>query len=414
MTRRAPVYRWTVDPQTQARAPLRVGELTQQDTRWEFLYDPEYLALGPAAWELDPTGIRNKQRSAFTRVGSAPFPVFCDVALSGWSLDALRKRAAAFLGAGTAGDEPWGWWERLLYAPADGFGALFVGHLKDKPDAFGALKDALGRVTKASLAAAARDSSSGAMGGERPKLALYADSGAGAAPKPVLLKFAQPSERADTVVAEATALSLAAELGMRVPAHEVAWFNDAPALSIDRFDRAAGPLGPVYHCVSAATALDLLPGSDVDDAKRSYVKLRSKLKRPADAAELYARIVLNAVVGNNDDHPWNTSLRQVGLGDWELSPLYDVLPYFERQGLPVFRMDVTRQRPSRAANRANLLAAGRQIAGLDEAQAWAVVERTKAHVRDHWRRLFVQHGAAHGAVRAEDWAKVFEHPWLPD
>src|SRR5690606_35882292 len=141
----------------------------------------------------------------------------------------------------------------------------------------------------------------------------------GTAPKPVLLKFAQPSERADTVVAEATALTLASELGMRVPAHEVEWFNDVPALSIDRFDRGAGLQGPVCHCVSAATALDLVPGTDVEDAKRSYVKLRSKLKRPNDAAELYGRIVLNAVVGNTDDHPWNTSLRQVGLGDWELA-----------------------------------------------------------------------------------------------
>jgi len=414
MRRRAPVYRWTHDPATQARWPLRVGELTQEDSRWEFLYDPDYLALGQAAWELDPTGIRNKQRGAFTRVGSVPFPVFCDIALSGWSLDALRKRAASFLGSRAAhSDEPWGWWERLLYAPADGFGALFVGELEEKPNAFDALNDALKTVTKASLEASLRDSSSGAMGGERPKVSLYADRGDGTAPKPVLLKFAHPSERADSVVAEATALSLAAELGLRVPAHEVTWFNDAPALSIDRFDRGAGQQGPVHHCVSAATALDLVPGADVDDARRSYVRLRSKLKHPTDATELYARIVLNAAVGNTDDHPWNTSLRQLGLGDWTLSPLYDVLPYFERQGVPVFRMDITRQRPSRAATRAQLLAAGRQIAGLDEAGAWAVVEQTHAHVRRHWRRLFLQHSGPHGSAHPDDWARVFEHHGLP-
>lgn len=413
MTRRAPVFRWTVNPETQERWPVRVGELTQEEARWEFLYDPDYLALGKDAWELDPTGIRNKQRTAFTRVGSVPFPVFCDIALSGWSLDALKKRAASFLGADAAtSDEPWGWWERLLYAPADGFGALFVGNLNDKPDAFDALNDALKAVTKASLAESARDSSSGAMGGERPKVSVYVDPRNGAAPKPVLLKFAQPSERADTVVAEATALTLASELGMRVPAHGVEWFNDAPALSIDRFDRGAGLQGLVYHCVSAATALDLVPGTDVEDAKRSYVQLRSKLKRPADAAELFGRIVLNAVVGNTDDHPWNTSLRQVGLGDWELSPLYDVLPFFERQGVPAFRMDITRQRPSRAATRTNLLAAGKQLAGLDEAAAWSVAEQTLAHVRANWRRVFLEHSEQHGDARPDDWAGVFEHEWL--
>lgn len=152
-------------------------------------------------------------------------------------------------------------------------------------------------------------------------MALYVDEKSGNLPRPVLLKFAMPSERGDSVAAEATALTLACELVMRVPSHQVEWFNDVPALSIERFDRSAGVSGPVYHCVSAATALDLVPGSDVENAKRSHVQLRSKLKRSSYAVELYARIVLNAVVGNTDAHLWNTSLRQVGLGDWGLSPL---------------------------------------------------------------------------------------------
>jgi serine/threonine-protein kinase HipA len=392
---------------------VRVGELTQEDTRWEFLYDPQYLALGRAAWELDPTGIRTKQRSAFTQVGSAPFPVFCDIALSGWSLDALKKRAATFLGSQAAkSDEPWGWWERLLYAPDDGFGALFVGDPKDKPDAFPALADALRSVTRASLAVPSPDSSSGAMGGERPKATLYVDDNKGAPPRPVLLKFALPSERVDSVVAEATALTLAAELGLRVPPHEVEWLNDVPALSIERFDRGLGWQGQVYHCVSGATALGLLPGSDVEDTKRSYVTLRSKLRRPQDPLELFSRIVLNAVVGNTDDHPWNTSLRQVGLGDWELSPLYDVMPFFERRGVPTFRMDITRQRHSRAATRANLLTAGLEIAGLTPDQAWKVVERTIVHVRENWRRVYLRHSERADEAKPDDWAKVFEHDWL--
>lgn len=392
---------------------MRVGELTQEETRWEFLFDPVYLAMGKAAWELDPAGIRTKQRSAFTRVGPVPFPVFCDLALSGWSLDALKTRAATFLGAKAAeNDEPWGWWERLLYAPADGFGALFVGNLNDKPNAFDALNDALRSATKASLEESSRDSSSGAMGGERPKVSLYVQQDKDAPSRPVLIKFALPSERVDVVVAEATALTLASELGMRVPPHEVVWFNDAPALSIERFDRGPGVHGQVYHCVSGATALDLVLGSDVEDPKRSYFKLRSKLKRPDDARELFSRIVLNAVVGNTDDHPWNTSLRQLGLSDWELAPLYDVMPFFERGGVPVLRMDITRQRRSRAATRANLLAAGQQIGGLTEPQARLVVEQTMAYVRDNWRRVFTRHSERHADARPDDWAKVFEHDWL--
>jgi serine/threonine-protein kinase HipA len=416
VTRRsAPVYRWMLNATTNERSPVRVGELTQEETRWEFVYDPDYLGLGQNAWELDPTGIRNKQRGAFTRVGSVPFPVFCDIALSGWSLDALKNRAATFLGADAVRNhEPWGWWERLLYAPADGFGAIFVGDLKEKPDASLALNEALKAVTKATLGQRAQDSSSGAMGGERPKIALYVNDQHVGPPRPVLLKFAMPSERGDSIVAEATALTLACELGLCVPSHQVEWFNDVAALSIERFDRGIGVNGPVYHCVSAATALDLVPGSDVEDAKRSYVQLRSKLKRPADATELYERIVLNAVVGNTDDHPWNTSLRQVGLGHWALSPLYDVMPFFARQGIPAFRMDIARRRPSRAATRANLIAAGKQLAGLQEGAALAVIENTRAYVRDNWRRVFCEHGKHHPGSRPDDWANIFEHDWLTD
>ena len=131
MTRRAPVFRWTTGPDGN-RLPVRVGELTQEQGRWEFQYDRAYLAEGQSAWELDPRDIRLKQGAAFTQVGVAPFPVFCDVALAGWSLDILQNRRQQFLGS-QASPEPWGWWERLLYAHADGFGALFGGELDAKP-----------------------------------------------------------------------------------------------------------------------------------------------------------------------------------------------------------------------------------------------------------------------------------------
>lgn len=416
MTRRAPVHRWTFDAATQSRRPVRIGELTQEEARWEFLYDPDYLALGKDAWELDPTGIRTKQRSAFTRVGVVPPPVFCDIALSGWSKDALQKRAGQFLGVEAANsDEPWGWWERLIYAPADGFGALFVGHLNDKPDVEKALQDALGSVTQASLANTDIESSSGAMGGERPKVSVFMPGMAGenGPPTPVLLKFSLPSERTDSVVAEATALTLGAELGLKVPRHHVKWFNDSPALCIERFDRGSGLTGETYHCVSAATALDLVPGTDVEDPKRSYVMLRSKLKRPEDARELFRRIVLNAVVGNTDDHPWNTSLRQGGLGDWELAPLYDVMPYFERKNRPVFRMALTHTR-ARAATRTNLITAGKQIAALTDAEVNDIIEVTNAYVRDNWRRVFKAHSVRDASANPNDWARVFEYDWIGD
>lgn len=412
MTRRAPVYRWTHDA-THGRTPVLVGELTQEETRWEFLYDHNYLARGKDAWELDPTGIRTKQRSAYTRVGIVPHPVFCDIALSGWALDAVKKRAGHILRAqDRSGDEPWGWWERLIYAPADGFGALFVGDVEDKQSVEAALVDELIGVTSASLKKAVLDeSSSGALGGERPKISMYWKDDDDPRPvQPSILKFSLPSERRDSVVAEATALTLAQELGMDVPAHRVIWFGEQPALSISRFDRGPGIEGPVYHCVSAATALDLVPGSQVEDRKRSYVRLRSKLKRPGDGLELFRRIVLNAVVGNGDDHPWNTSLRQVDLGEWELSPLYDVLPFFSRAGRPIFRMAIT-DRHERVGSVANLVAAGKLIGGLDAQSARQAISNIHAHVQAHWREIFEKHAGGRPEARPEDWTPVFEFDW---
>jgi len=406
MTRRAPVFRWGTDAAGQ-RLPVRVGELTQETGRWEFVFHGAYLDQGKAAFELDPAYIRVKQRSPFTRLGVAPPPVFCDVALSGWSLDVLQRQRRALTGS----DEAWGWWERLLYAPADGFGALFVGQLADKPPSEQLLFQALGKVSSEALQRAQLDSSSGAMGGERPKIAaLFHDEALGRQ-VPVILKFSLPGERADTVVAEATALTLAQELGLNVPAHAVVPTNDIPALRIARFDRSLEAADPA-HCVSAATALGLTPPGDRDDARRSYPQLRSKLRQPGDALELFRRIVLNAAVGNSDDHPWNTSLRQTGLGDWQLSPLYDVLPHFHRQQTLVFSMAIRRS-GTRLGSVENLVGAGLELAGLQAGEARAVIESTGQLVRARWREVFDRHAGGLPQASSQDWRHVFEPPQDP-
>ncbi len=403
MTRRAPVYRWISSASGQGRQPTLVGQLTQQDGRWTFVFDADYLEMGAQAWELDPADIRVKQRGPFVRRGVAPAPVFCDLALSGWSLDVLQKHRRALTGSG----ESWGWWERLVYAPADGFGALFVGEPDDKPRSEELLAQALGAVSKESLQQARLDSSSGAMGGERPKISAYFHDPAANVQTPVILKFPLAGERSDTVVAEATALTLAHELGMSVPAHAVVPTNDVPALRIARFDR--DPDGQVWHCVSAATALRLTPPNDPDDPMRSYVALRSMLRHPGDALELFRRIVLNAAVGNTDDHPWNTSLRQMGLRDWRLSPLYDVLPYFHREGTPVFRMAIRRNHV-RLASTENLIGAGLELAGLERGEALVLINATSRHVRQRWRAVFESHAAGLPQASPEDWKAVFEPP----
>ncbi len=113
---------------------------------------------------------------------------------------------------------------------------------------------------------------------------------------------------------------------LRAPAYEVVLINDVPALRIERFDCGTREPGAVHHCVSAATALDLAPAYDVEDPRRSR-SLRLKLKRPGEGLEPFRRVIFSGVVGNTDDPSWNSSLRQLGLSEWELSPLYVVAPF---------------------------------------------------------------------------------------
>ncbi len=74
---------------------------------------------------------------------------------------------------------------------------------------------------------------------------------------------------------------------------------------------------------------------DCDDSylsreRWSYPLLADNLRRwsdkpEADCAELFRRMVFNAAVTNNDDHPRNHALLRRPKG-WRLSPAYDLVP----------------------------------------------------------------------------------------
>ncbi|MDB6160659.1 MAG: hypothetical protein JWO04_4365 [Gammaproteobacteria bacterium] len=66
--------------------------------------------------------------------------------------------------------------------------------------------------------------------------------------------------------------------------------------------------------------------------------LRRWSSRPQhDCAELFRRMVFNAAVTNNDDHPRNHALLRHPDG-WRLSPVYDVVP------VPVVSLERRRSR----------------------------------------------------------------------
>jgi serine/threonine-protein kinase HipA len=99
---------------------------------------------------------------------------------------------------------------------------------------------------------------------------------------------------------------------------------------LERFDRRHTPEGYLrLGFVSGLTVLDC-EDSYFDRERWSYPLLADNIRRWSeranrDCAELFRRMVFNAAVTNNDDHPRNHGMLRHEDG-WRLSPAYDLVP----------------------------------------------------------------------------------------
>ena len=102
---------------------------------------------------------------------------------------------------------------------------------------------------------------------------------------------------------------------------------------LQRFDRQYTDAdGGGYLRSGLVSGLTML-GIDDDPTTRygwSYPLLADQLRRRSErpdreCAELFRRMVFNAAVNNNDDHPRNHVAIRLGRG-WHLSPAYDLVP----------------------------------------------------------------------------------------
>jgi serine/threonine-protein kinase HipA len=221
------------------------------------------------------------------------------------------------------------------------------------------------------------------MGGARPKATIED------AQSLWLAKFPSREDRFNLQRVEFATLDLARRCGLNVTQARLQAVGDSTVLMLQRFDRDYIDQGYLrFGLVSGLTVLDC-GDSHLDRERWSYPLLADNLRRwsdkpEADCAELFRRMVFNAAVTNNDDHPRNHALlrRQKG---WRLSPAYDLVPApvvsLERRDLALTVGDY-----GRTASIYNLLSQAGRF-GLSAQEAHAEIDRMVEVIR-HWRDSF--------------------------
>ena len=295
--------------------------------------------------------------------------------------------------------------ELLLQSPEDRAGALSFGLGQDPPAPardfnriiqLGELREAARIIEDGAPAEELRDQvrrvlqPATSLGGARPKNTVEDDAGLWVA------KFPAREDRWNSAAVEAAMLRLATRCDIRVPELRIERLDDESILLLRRFDRENVDGG--YHRHRMASALTMLRAGDpaTDNEKWSYLLLADELQRwssrPAeDKAELYRRIVFNALISNSDDHARNHAVIAAGR-DWRLSPAYDLTPN-PQPGIEERCLALACGHYGRAARRENLVSAAPRF-GLDADEANALIDGTAEVIRGRWRSEVLSHGGS--------------------
>jgi len=165
------------------------------------------------------------------------------------------------------------------------------------------------------------------VGGARPKAVVTVGG------SEWIAKFPARNDPFNVPLIERATLELAREADLDVPRTRLQTLADGrQVMLIERFDREQLPQGiGRRHMVSALTLLAL---HEQDSPDSSYAAIADALgahgvggRIAPDRSELFARMVFNILVSNDDDHLRNHAfLYDPEGGGWRLSPLYDVVP----------------------------------------------------------------------------------------
>lgn len=379
----------------------RFARETTRDGRnvGRFVYGRSYRAR-PDAVPLDPIHLPITPTVYETAKLDGVFGALRDAAPDAWGRRVMERILGRHL------DEV----DFLLESPQDGAGALSFGRgpvppapvrefnrvvqLDELRRAAALLEeDRLGERVPAQILNLLDPGSS--LGGARPKNVVEDEGGLWVA------KFPQRGDRWNNAPVEAAMLCLAHRCGIRVPETRVERVGDDSVLLVKRFDRERAVEDGrersylKHRMVSALTVLDA-EDTPTDRRNWSYVLLADELQRWSgrprdDRAELFRRMVFNALICNVDDHPRNHAVIALAR-DWRLAPAYDLTPN-SRQGTEERRLAMECGRLGRLASRENLVSQSPRF-GLNPEEANGIIDEMKEIVARSWRPEVLHQGGS--------------------
>ena len=231
------------------------------------------------------------------------------------------------------------------------------------------------------------------LGGMRPKASVRDDENI-----LWMAKFPGNTDGAlDVPSIEYATLKLAQLAGLNVAQTQLEQVGKKKVLMVKRFDRSwtafARPVEIRHHVVSALT---LVACHESESNTKSYMDIADTIRRycvvqtvKADIEELYARMIFNIFVSNDDDHLRNHAfLWSHALKGWSLSPLYDVMPHAVIASERYQHLGVGPQ--GKLATLDNVYGAKERF-GLSAQQASAIIDRVWRVTRQ-WKTHFESFG----------------------
>jgi serine/threonine-protein kinase HipA len=381
---------------------LTVSEIGQNAYRGVFRYGRTYLNRKDAP-SLDPYNLQLTGRpQEFTKLKGIP-GALRDASPDAWG----RRVIQAKLGLPEADVSEV---DYLLNGPDDGAGNLRFGPTSMPPaaarpfnrthqlEALTQAAEELEETGKLPHEVLEQLEPGTSMGGARPKATIEDGN------RIWLTKLPEKNDKMNMQRIEYATLELARHAGLDVCGTRMEKVGSRDALMLERFDRKWNPDAKAYARFGLVSGLTVLDAEDgyLGRERWSYLLLADELRRwssqpDKDRLELFRRMVFNAMVTNNDDHPRNHALLQVD-GTWRLSPAYDIVPV---PATSKERRDLALQVGAfgRAASIYNLLSQP-QVFGLSMDAARAEIDRMRQKVAT-WQDIFQKHG-----VTAADIEKI--------